>query len=120
MRIQRVPFAHLSLLSLLGAGSRSSTIRSPFGIPSRSLTRLERMRPDANATTETHGSIRSREICQHIQSFISLALDGSGAKVDYSFTTQELRRAPFLDLEGIKPLAAISECDPCDANELQV
>jgi hypothetical protein len=38
------PFTRMSLFGLLGAGSGSSTIRSPFVILSHSLARLERMR----------------------------------------------------------------------------
>jgi hypothetical protein len=38
------PFTRMSLFELLGVGSGSSTIRSPFVILSRSLARLERMR----------------------------------------------------------------------------
>jgi hypothetical protein len=38
------PFTRMSLFRLLGAGSGSSTIRSPFVILSHSLARLERIR----------------------------------------------------------------------------
>jgi hypothetical protein len=52
------PFTRMSLFGPLGAGSGSSTIRSPFVILSHSLARLERMRsnllPTGGAELESH------------------------------------------------------------------